>query len=77
MAEKHKLSDIKGVIPALITCFAEDGEFDEKRERAEGSDHPLASGTRRARSSASRGRRPANVDCRTTDPILAQGRARP
>lgn len=34
MAERHELSDIKGVIPALISCFAEDGEFDEKRQRA-------------------------------------------
>lgn len=34
MAEKFKLTDIKGVIPALITCFAEDGEYDEKRQRA-------------------------------------------
>lgn len=28
------LADFKGVIPALITCFDEDGEYDEKRQRA-------------------------------------------
>lgn len=34
MAVKYNLTDIKGVIPALISCFAEDGEYDEKRQRA-------------------------------------------
>ena len=33
MAAKYDLSEIKGVIPALISCFAEDGEYDEERQR--------------------------------------------
>jgi N-acetylneuraminate lyase len=31
---KFSLKDIKGVLPALVTCFDEAGEFDEKRQRA-------------------------------------------
>ncbi len=31
---KFSLADFKGVIPALISCFDEDGEYDEKRQRA-------------------------------------------
>ena len=27
------LKDIKGVIPALVTCFDEKGNYDEKRQR--------------------------------------------
>ena len=30
----YKLSEIKGVIPAVMTCFNENGDFDEKRQRA-------------------------------------------
>ena len=33
MAAKFDLSEIKGVIPALISCFKEDGEYDEERQR--------------------------------------------
>ena len=29
-----KLTDIKGVIPALISCFDESGAYDERRQRA-------------------------------------------
>ena len=31
---KYALDTIKGVMPALITCFDEDGEFDPARQRA-------------------------------------------
>ncbi len=31
---KYELKEIKGVIPALVTCFDEAGEYDEKRQRA-------------------------------------------
>jgi N-acetylneuraminate lyase len=31
---KHALKEIKGVLPALVTCFDEAGEFDEARQRA-------------------------------------------
>jgi N-acetylneuraminate lyase len=31
---KYALSDIKGVLPALVTCFDQAGEFDEGRQRA-------------------------------------------
>jgi len=32
--KRFDLKDIKGVIPALVTCFDETGAFDEKRQRA-------------------------------------------
>ena len=31
---KFSLKEIKGVLPALVTCFDEAGEFDESRQRA-------------------------------------------
>lgn len=34
MANRYELKDIRGVIPALVTCFDENGEFDELRQRS-------------------------------------------
>ena len=34
VAKRYELKDIRGVIPALITCFDENGELDERRQRS-------------------------------------------
>ncbi len=33
MAKRYELKDLRGVIPALVTCFDENGAFDEERQR--------------------------------------------